>query len=109
MSRDLTQVAYWYPNWGMERHGWHNCYSLNDQKFFLGMEFLDREKSLTSPYMSTFFTMGDGQTHKIPMRTESREGNSVARPSILKERRTGLLSSCQEGWGIYLCYAKDTY
>jgi len=44
--------------------------SLNDKKFYLGMDFLDRVNAFIVPYASTFSITVDGQAHAIPVRGE---------------------------------------
>ena len=41
---------------------------LDDQKFYLGMDFLDKARAFIVPYASTLFITTNGQVHAIPMR-----------------------------------------
>jgi len=41
---------------------------LDDRKFYLGMDFLDKARAFIVPYASTLFIMVDGQAHAIPMK-----------------------------------------
>jgi len=41
---------------------------LNDQKFYLGMDFLNKAKAIVVPYASTLFIIDNGRTHTRPMR-----------------------------------------
>jgi len=40
---------------------------LDDQKFYLRMNFLDKAKAFIVPYTSTLFITADGQAHAIPV------------------------------------------
>jgi len=44
---------------------------LDDQKFYLGMDFLDKARAFIVPYASTLFIMADGQAHAIPMKWDA--------------------------------------
>jgi len=46
---------------------------LDDQKFYLGMDFLNEAKTVIVPHASTLFIMDNGQTHAIPMRREAKK------------------------------------
>ena len=50
-----------------------NTASLDDRKFYLGMDFFDRAKAFIVSYASTLFIMVDGQVHLIPMRQETKK------------------------------------
>jgi len=41
---------------------------LDDRKFYLGMDFLERAKDFMVPYGNTLFSTTNGQLHEISMR-----------------------------------------
>jgi len=48
-------------------------YPLNDRKFYLGMNFLDRAKAFIIPYVNPLFITGDRQAHAMSIRREAEE------------------------------------
>ena len=49
---------------------------LDDRKFYLGMDFLDKARAFIVPYPSILFIMADGQAHEILMRCMPRRKGS---------------------------------
>jgi len=65
---------------------------LDNQKFYLGMDFLDRAKALIVPYASTLFITADGQVHSIPMRREAEKERVLPALQFSKDKELGYLA-----------------
>lgn len=70
--------------------------SLDDQKFYLGMDFLDMVKAFLVPYANTLFIMDNGQAYAIPMRWEVEKERVL---SALRFSKNGDCSYLARGEG----------
>jgi len=69
------------------------------QKFYLGMDFLDRAKDFIVPHANTLFIMGDGQTQAIPMRREAKEERELSALQFSRNGELGYLATLKRDEG----------
>lgn len=72
---------------------------LDNHKFYLRMDFLDRAKAFIAPYASTLFIMVDGQVHLIPIRQDAKKEKVLAAFGFPKDKEPGYLASFTRGNG----------
>jgi len=73
---------------------------LDDRKFYLGMNFLDRVKAFIVPYASTLFITDDWQAHAIPMRQEAMKESMLLALRFSKDGEAGYLAASREIRGL---------
>ena len=59
---------------------------LDDRKFYLRVDFIDKVKAFIVPYANTLFIMGDGQAHIIPMKQEAEKERVIPTFQFAKDR-----------------------
>jgi len=70
-----------------------NVSPLDDRKFYLGMDFLDKTKDFIIPYAKTLFITADGQVHSIPMRREAEKERVLPALRFSKNQEPGYLTA----------------
>jgi len=66
---------------------------LDDRKFYLGMDFLDKARAFIVPYASALFVMVDGQAHAIPMKWDAEKERVLPTLQFSINRELGHLAS----------------
>ena len=66
---------------------------LDDRKFYLEMDFLDRAKAFIIPYVSTLFITANAQVHSILMRREAKKERVLADLRFSKDKESGYLAA----------------
>ena len=80
---------------------------LDDRKFYLGMDFLDKAKAFIVPYASTLFIMVDGQAHAIPIKRDAEKEKVLPALQFSIHRETGHLAAPKRDEGA-ICVKAST-
>ena len=67
--------------------------SLDDQKFYMGMNFLDKAKVVIVAHASTLFITENGQAHEIPLRRETQKEKVLPALRLMESREVGYLAT----------------
>jgi len=81
--------------------------SLDDRKFYLGMDFLDKAKAFIVPYANTLFIMVDGQAHAIPMKRDAKKERVLPALQFSIHREVGHLAAFKRDEGA-MCVKTST-
>ena len=80
---------------------------LDDRKFYLGMDFLDKARASIVPHASTLFIMADGQVHPIPMRRDAEKEKVLPALQFSIHREAGHLAALKRDEGA-MCAKAST-
>ena len=80
---------------------------LDDRKFCLGMNFLDKARAFIVPYASTLFIMADGQAHAISMKRDAEKEMVLPALQFSIHREAGHLAALKRDEGA-MCVKAST-
>jgi len=72
---------------------------LDDQKFYLVMDFLDKARTFIVPHANTLFIMADGQAHAIPMKRNAEKERVLSALQFSIQQEPGYLAAFKRDEG----------
>ena len=72
---------------------------LDDRKFYLGMDFVNKVKPIIVPHAGTLFIVNNGQPHAIPIRREFEKEKVLTALRFPESKEVGHLSALKSDQG----------